>query len=154
MDATTSKLPSDPTVLSNDKIIKAEEEKAIEMNDLAMATFTMTFETGKLMEFIEEAKTSLYPNGLAALVTEGLMRKYRPTDRIAGVEAEKELLKFKMKKSEDPDVYFRKLAVLKNKYRHNSATFDNEKMIAATLAKAPSCTVQYLHRYFVRKEAT
>ena len=50
-----------------------------------MATFTMTFETGELMEFIEEAKTTEYPNGKAVLVVEGLMRKYRPTDRIAGV---------------------------------------------------------------------
>ena len=138
LDAGTSKLPSDPSVFSNDSAVKAEEEKAIEMNDLAMATFTMTFETGELMEYIEEAKTALYPNGLASLVAESLMKKYRPTDRIAGVEAEQELLKLKMKKDEDPDVYFRKLAVLKNKYRHNQATFDNEKMIAATLAKAPA----------------
>ena len=43
-----------------------------------------------------------------------------------------------MKKDEDPDIYLRKLAVLKNKYRHNSATFDNKEMIASILTKAPA----------------
>ena len=46
-------------------------------------------------------------------------------------------MKLKMKKDDGPDKYFRKLAVLKNKYRNNKKTFDDEKMIAATLAKAP-----------------
>lgn len=43
-----------------------------------------------------------------------------------------------MKKSEDPDKYFDKLAVLKNKYKHCPSTFDDKKMIAATIAKALS----------------
>ena len=64
-------------------------------------------------------------------------RKYHPIDRIAGVKAEKELMKLKMKKG-DPDSYFNKLAMRKNKYHNNTATFDEEKMIAATLAKAPN----------------
>ena len=40
-------------------------------------------------------------------------------------------------KMKDPDEYFDKLATLKNKYKTNSKTFDNDKMIAATIAKAP-----------------
>ena len=106
LNAATSKLPSDPNTLSNDSGVCKEQENAIEMNDLAMATFTMTFETGKLMEYIEEAKTTEYPNGRAELVAEGLLKKYRPIDRIAGVKVEKELMKLKMKKDEDPDIYF------------------------------------------------
>ena len=134
----TSKLPADPNVLDNDPDVKKEEELAIKLNNLAIASFTMSFTTGELMEFIEDAKTPEYGGGRADLVVENLKRKYRPTDRIAGVEAEMELINLKMNKNEDPDKYFRKLAVLKNKYRSNSSTFDNEKMIAATLSKAPS----------------
>lgn len=37
----------------------------------------------------------------------------------------------------DPDLDFDKLAVLKNKHCNNVATFDEEKMITATLAKVP-----------------
>lgn len=102
-----------------------------------MALFTMSFTTGELMEFIEDAKTPEYAGSHADLVVEGLTRKYIPTDHIAGVEAEMELIKLKMKKDEDPDKYFRKHAVLKNKYRSNSSTLDEENMVAATLTKTP-----------------
>ena len=134
----TSKLPVDPMVLDNDPAKKKEEEAAIKLNSLAIASFTMSFTTGELMEFIEDAKTPEYGGGRADLVVENLKRKYQPTDRITGVKAEMELIKLKMNKNKDPDKYFRKLAVLKNKYCSNSSTFDNEKMIAATLSKAPS----------------
>ena len=134
----TTQLPVDPKALDADAEIRKVQKMALQQNKLAMASFTMAFTTGELMEYIEDAKSEEYTGGRADLVTEGLIRKYRPTDRISGVEAEKELMKLKMVKDEDPDKYFRKLAVLKNRYRSNGNTSDEQKLIAATLAKAPA----------------
>ena len=131
---TTCGLPDDPSDDSLDDATK----KLIEVNNLAVASFTMSFTTAGLMEHIEASKTEIYQEGIAHVIVEEMMKKYRPRDRIAGVEAEKELMKLKMKNKSNPDKYFNKLAVLKNKYRSNVNTFDEEKMIAATLAKAPS----------------
>ena len=130
-------LPDDPEDLSSNTIEKKLEKEAIEANEMAVATFTMAFTTAGLMEHVEESKNDAYPGGVAYEIVKKLTNKYRPADRISGVEAEKELLKLKMRKEDDPDEYFSKLAVLKNKYRKNKTTFDEEKMIAATLAKAP-----------------
>ena len=134
---TTSALPNDPKILSTVDEDKKKEEKAMKMNKLAVASFTMAFTTGALMDYVDHSKTDKYPGGIAYKIVNRLKKKYRPGDRIASVEAEKELMKLKMKSSEDPDDYFDRLAVLKNRYKHCPATFDEDKMIAATIAKAP-----------------
>ena len=134
LDKGTSQLPLDPKVLDPDDAIKKVQEKALKMNSLTVSSFAMAFTTDLFMELIEQSKTNEYPGGIAYVVVDRLKRKFRPTDRISAVEAEKELMQLKMK---DPDEYFDKLATLKNKYKTNSKTFDNDKMIAATIAKAP-----------------
>lgn len=130
-------MPNDPGSLSANADKKKTEEKSIENKQLAIASFTMAFTTAELMEYVEDAKTNKYPEGIATEVVKSLMKKYRPTDRIAGVEAEKELMKLRMKSNDDPDKYFGKLAVLKSKYKENTSTFDEDKMIANTLTRAP-----------------
>jgi hypothetical protein len=80
----------------------------------------------------------MYEEGIAHVIVNGMMRKYWTCNHIAGIKAEKELMKLQMKSKSDPDKYFNKLSVLKNKYRSNANTFNEEKMlIAAMLAKAP-----------------
>lgn len=133
----TCNLPNDPNSLLSTSSVAKKQQELIDLNDLALALFTMAFTTGKLMEYIEESKTTEYNGGVASTVAERLVNKYQPADRISGVEAETELMKLKMKKNKDPDKFFGKLAILKNKYRKNSKTFDDEKMIAATIARAP-----------------
>ena len=113
LDNTNSPLPADPTSLSSNDDLKKKQERAIKLNNLAVASFTMAFTTGTLMEHVEKSKSSEYPGGRANLIVDRLKRKFRPTDRILGIEAEKELMKLKFGKK-DPDEYFDKLAALKN----------------------------------------
>jgi hypothetical protein len=133
LNESTCGLPDD----LNSANLSEDTKKLIEVNNLAVASFMMSFTTAGLMEHIEASKTEMYKEGIAHVIVNEMMKKYHPRDRIAGVEAEKELMKLKMKSKSDPDKYFNKLAVLKNKYRSNANTFNEEKMIAATLAKAP-----------------
>ena len=140
LDSTTSNLPVGPTVLNRGPYVKKEQEKAIRINNLAIVSFTMAFTTGVLMEHVEKTKiNNEYPGGKAHAIVDRLKHKFRPTNCIPGVEAKKEeLMKLKMDAAQrDPDEYFDKLEMLKNKYHSNSKTFDDEKKIAATLAKAP-----------------
>ena len=112
-----SNLPTDPANLSSDSDVKKEEKKAIKMNNLVIASFTMAFTMGTLMEHMEKTKTNEYSGGVAHAIMDRLKRKFRPADRISGVEAEKELMKPKMDAKKDPDEYFDKLATLyKSKY--------------------------------------
>ena len=52
---TTSALPDDPKNLSAVDKDKKKEEKAMKMNKLAVASFTMAFTTGSLMDYVEQA---------------------------------------------------------------------------------------------------
>jgi hypothetical protein len=115
---------------------KDDDLKAIKSNGITIASFMMAFTSAVLMEMVEMSKTVEYPDGIAHMIVDAMSRKYCPTDCIIGVKAKKELMKLKMKKG-DPDSYFNKLTALKNKYRNNAATFNKDKMIVSTLAKAP-----------------
>ena len=90
-------LPADPKTLSSDADTKKKEEKAIMKNKLALANFTMSFQTVALMDRVNESKTSEYPSGLAHKIVEGLMKTYRPKDQISKLEALAELDKVEMK---------------------------------------------------------
>ena len=105
---TTSALPNNPKILSTVDEDKKKEEKAMKMNKLAVASFTMAFTTGSLMDYVVQAKTDKYPGGIAYEIVNRLQKKYRPGNRISGVEAKQELMKLKMKTNQDPDIYFDK----------------------------------------------
>ena len=77
----------------------------------------MAFKTVALMNRISDAKTADYPGGLAYLIVQGLMQKYRPNDRISKIEALVELNKISMKADEEPDVLFNKVAAVRQTYR-------------------------------------
>ena len=132
-------LPDDPSTVDQetDTDKKKKLEQAIKNNKMAMAMITMSFDTADLFEYIENSKTDEYPEGKAHEVLSGMQKHYRPSDRIANVEAETELMKLKMNKKNDPEEFFRKIAVLKNKYKDSKSTFTEDKLIAMTIAKAP-----------------
>ena len=137
LDVLNHGLPVNPDVLSSEVTMAAQETKNIEANDLAMASYTMAFTVPHLFEFIEDAKTLRYPNGLAHKVHKALEDFYNPQDRISGVEAELELSRIKFDPKEHPDLYFRKVGACKTKFSKNKTTFTDEKLIAFTIAKAP-----------------
>ena len=85
-------LPSKEDVLdATTDDLKKLQSKALVKNKLAVACFTMSFKTVALMNRISDAKTVDYPGGLAHLIAAGLLKKYRPTDRISKLEALVEL---------------------------------------------------------------
>ena len=129
-------LPADPNALTGTDEEKKEQKKKITQNAVAVASLTMAFTTAEDMEFVDMSASPQYPQGHANAVVKTLKKKYRPQDRIATVEAEAELMKLKMKGNKNPDEYFRKLAVIKNKYK-DSKSFDESTLIAMTIAKAP-----------------
>ena len=76
-----AELPTNENVLSTDDDTKKKEQRAIIKNKLAVASFTMAFNTVALMNRVEKSKAAEYPKGLASKITESLMKKYRPQDR-------------------------------------------------------------------------
>ena len=99
---------------------------------------TMAFLSKEDMEYLEDSATNKYENGVAKEVAESLLNAYRPKDRLSAVEAEQEMRKVKLTATMDPDNYFKKVAVVKSKYK-KSKTFDDATIIANTMSNAPSC---------------
>ena len=88
------------------------------------------------MQMLTESGTDEYKTGVSKEVEKTLLKKYRPVDNIAGVEATCELEKLKFKKNRDPDKFFTQLAVLQEKYS-NSKKFEASSLISTVIAKAP-----------------
>ena len=105
----------DYTTGNEDK--KKLEVAATQRNRLAIASFTIAFDTVALMNRISDAKTVSYPNGLAYKVAQGLMSKYRPNDRVSKLEALAELETVTMSKDEEPDDLFNKIAAVQQQYK-------------------------------------
>ena len=99
---------------SNDKIDESTvKEKAtmkkIERNDLVMAAFTMVFQTQKLMNMLNKAKTPEWENGKAHEVTKLLLKRYKQDDAINKAEMTKELINVKLGESDDPSDLFEEM---------------------------------------------
>jgi len=116
-------LPSDPENLTGTDKKREEDKKKVIKNNLAIACMTMAFLSEEDMEYLEDSATTQYENGVAKEVAESLLDAYRPKDRLSAVEAEQEMRKVKLTASMDPDNYFKKVAVVKSKYK-KSKTFD------------------------------
>ena len=128
-------LPCDPKVINTDQALAKKEEAAIKRNKQAMAAFTLAFTSKALMNRVTKARTEKYPRGLAYKVTEGLMKKYRPTDRVSKVEAKAALREVKMGTNEDPDEFFNKLAAVQQTYQDSGLT--DEELITEAMVKVP-----------------
>ena len=65
-----------------------------------------------------------------------LVKEYRPKDRLSVVEAETEQRKVKLRANENPEHYFKRLGVVKSKWK-KSKIFTEEDMIAHTMLTTP-----------------
>ena len=74
LDDSTSDLPADPKNLSTTPAEEEKEKKRIELNDIAVASYTMVFTTATLMKYIENSKTTNYPDGRADAITARLLK--------------------------------------------------------------------------------
>ena len=134
----TFNLPADPNTLSTSADTKEKEEKAITQNSLAIACLMMSFTKIEDMEHIETSATTEYPAGIASEVMKLLMTEYNPKDKLSAVEAETAMRKVKLSATGNPDKYFKKVNVVKSKYR-KSKTFTEESLIANLMTGAPEC---------------
>jgi hypothetical protein len=75
---------------------------AVNRNELAMASFSIAFTTGKAMNIIYAACTENWPDGEAHLVVRELYKRYRPLDTVSKVEMCQYLSRVKMKKRYEP----------------------------------------------------
>ena len=106
-------------------------------NQVAMMNLTLAFTNESVMVMIYRARTKEWPRGLAKLVVEALMKKYRPIDTISRVELRQKLNKVTMKKGADPATLFAQLNVIENQYTAQDRTIDEGDLIAVVLDAAP-----------------
>jgi hypothetical protein len=136
VDPVDPELPEEHNKFSSDSEIEKKEKLAVKRNKLAISAFTLAFTTKALMNRVSKSKTSEYPRGLAWKITEGLMKKYRPVDRIAKVEAKAALRKIVMNDNEEPDDFFNKLSAVQQTYADSG--LQDEDLITEAMVKVPA----------------
>ena len=109
--------------------------RAKKQNAAAMAAFTLSFTTEAAMAFVDGAATKDWPNGRADLVVVGLFNHYRPQDIMSEAEMERDIMKIKMRKNQDPAVLFTQIAAIEMRYKTQLSL---EKKLGVLLSKAPS----------------
>ena len=132
----THVLPADPENLTTTGEDKKKEQKAIAQNSLAIACLTMSFTKLEDLDSIEDSASTGYPGGVAHEVMKILATEYNPKDTLSAVEAETAMRKVKLSATGNPDKYFKKINVVKSKYR-KSKKFSEESLIANTITNAP-----------------
>ena len=80
----------------------------------------MAFTNPSQIGLIHEAQTLDYPDGLAFMVIEKLLDKYKPTDMMSRVELRMKLNKIKMKKNDDPKKLFEQISKVRNVYNNTT----------------------------------
>ena len=85
---------------------------AKQRNETAIASLTMAFLKESQIGWIYEAQTSDYPDGLAYLVIDQLLAKYKPTDTISRVELCQKLNKIKMKNIDNLKKLFKQISAV------------------------------------------
>ena len=131
-------LPDDPENIKGTDEEKAALKKNVVMNNLAVACLTMALQTEEDLEYLDDSATVMYENGVAYEVANSLRKTHRPDDRLFAVEAETEMRRVKLNSTNDPDDYFKKVAVVKSKYK-NSKVFDESTLIANVMDNVPEC---------------
>jgi hypothetical protein len=76
----------------------------------------MAFITDGVMGLVSKAVTKDWPGGLAYLVVQGLMKKYRPVNIISKVEMQQQLNRITMKRGSDPALLFEHLSTIEEKF--------------------------------------
>jgi hypothetical protein len=106
----TSQLPeSDSTSLDGSITEQALLKIAKTKNATAMTHLTMAFTSEMIMGLVYKSMTAEWPEGVAYLVVELMMKKYKPQDTITHVELRQKLIKVSMKKGQDPSTIFEQI---------------------------------------------
>jgi hypothetical protein len=77
-----------------------------EVNDKAVAYYTLAFKSVKLRAMINKAKTYEWPGGEVWMINAALVKKYISDDIIAAAEARRILNDVSMKKKNYPAILF------------------------------------------------
>jgi len=112
--------------------------KKIERNDLAMAAFTMAFQTQKLMNRLNKAKTPEWENGKAHEVTKLLLKRYKQDDAINKAEMTKKLINVKLGEIDDPSELFEEMYRIKNVHETKTNVVADSVLIPFVLSAAPA----------------
>ena len=116
---------------SNDD--EKKQIKAREMNALAMQFLALAMEKPKLLRILKEAKSNVWPNGLACEVWRRLQEKYQPSDVIAQAEQASKLMDLKLSKREDPEKLLDEMAMIELEYQ---VDVEEKQRIAAVVKAA------------------
>jgi len=81
-----------------------------------MTAFTVAFQTQKLMNILNKAKTPEWENGKAYEITKLLLKRYKQDDAINKAEMTKELINVKLGESDDSSELFEEIYRIKNVY--------------------------------------
>jgi hypothetical protein len=111
--------------------------KANTVNMRAVAYYTMTMKSVRLMAFINKSKTVEWPGGLEWNFNQSMIKKYRPTHGVAQSEMCQRLNALSMKKNEDPETLFEQLAEIEAIYNGMGKTIDQDDMVTVVLTAAP-----------------
>ena len=76
----------------------------------------MAFQTVSLLDKVNQAKTTDWPDGLATSIVTRLKRDYQPIDRISRVETRRKMNKVSMKNYDDLKVIFEQISTIRNYY--------------------------------------
>ena len=143
-------LPTDPEKLTGTDEHKNQMKKNVVMNNLAVACLTMALQTEDDLDYLNNLATKAYEDGIAHGVVTLLRDAHRPSDRLTAVEAETEMRKVQLNDTDDPDEYFKKVSVVRSKYK-NSKTFDESTLIANVMAGVSECYQDTIAQELVRR---
>jgi len=97
----------------------------------------MAFNNNGIMGMVSKAMTQEWPDGLAYLVVQNLMKRFRPVDTISKVEMRQRLNQVTMKEGSNPSLLFEKLATIEDQFISPGARLDETDLIAVVLDVAP-----------------
>ena len=129
-------LPSSKTAADALDATKATNKpalKAVKRNNVAMAQFTMAFETQGLLTMIDACKSISWPGGNPYILVTVMKNEYQPSYRISAVQLKQKLKKIELGEHEDPKVLFEKIAAVKNEYRGTGSNLSVEDMLTIVL---------------------
>ena len=129
-------LESDSTSLDDSNPEQALLKIAKNKNAAAMAYLTMAFTSEMMMGLVYKSMTVDWPEGIAYLVVESLMKKCKPQDTITRVELRQKLNKVSMKKGQDPSTIFEQICSIENQYNAPGKHIEEDDLIAVVLDAA------------------
>jgi len=106
--------------------------KAMNLHAMNLLTVMMA-ENDLMLMMVESAKSKDWPDGLAYVLWDKLLKKFKPFDQVAKAEQTAKLLNLKLKKGEDPSELELKIASIEAMY---GIPLSDERKIAAVMKAA------------------